>query len=55
MKKEIDKTVMRVDRHGSQYNNLGSISNFATGFQKFHFGMRSINFTVVYFYLKYEK
>ena len=33
----------------------GLISNFATGFQKFYCGMRSIDFTIVYLYLKYEK
>ena len=35
--------------------DAGSISNFATGFQKFHFCRRCNDFTVVWFYLKYEK
>ena len=30
-------------------DQVGYLSNFATGFQKFHFGMRSIDFTSVYF------
>ena len=47
------KTVNRIRIIMGEF--VGLISNIATGFQKFHFGMRSINFTVVYFYLKYEK